>query len=63
MKAHIDPEICQGHGLCYAEAPEVFTDDDEGYGQVIGDGEVASEHEQQAKRAADGCPERAITVS
>ena len=32
MKVRIDPDKCQGHGRCYDLAPEVFTDDEEGYG-------------------------------
>jgi ferredoxin len=44
-------------------APQVFRDDDEGYGQVLGDGEVAVGHADDARHAVAGCPERAITTS
>src|SRR5215831_9007711 len=40
MKLRIDSERCQGHGRCYDLAPGLFGDDDEGYGQVLGDGVV-----------------------
>ena len=40
MRVRIDPERCQGHARCYDLAPGLFGDDDEGYGQVLGDGTV-----------------------
>ena len=63
MKVSIDPGLCMGHGLCYMSAPEVFRDDDEGYGQVPGDGEVTATRADDARHAAANCPERAITIS
>lgn len=63
MKVEIDGERCQGHGRCYDLAPELFEEDEEGYGHVIGDGTVAPGHEEQARLAAVNCPERAVLVS
>ena len=63
MKVQIDPERCQGHGRCYDLAPSLFGDDEEGYGQVLGDGVVPSGEEDAARRAVANCPERAIEVS
>jgi ferredoxin len=63
VKIFIDRETCTGHGLCYLSAPQLFRDDDEGYGQVTGDGEVAAEHAGAARHAAANCPEHAITTS
>ncbi|QKG20220.1 ferredoxin [Actinomadura verrucosospora] len=62
MKVRIDPGRCQGHGRCYDLAPALFGEDDEGYGTVLGDGTVPADGEQDARRAAANCPERAITV-
>ena len=62
MRVRIDPERCQGHGRCYDLASEIFTDDDEGYGQVRDDGVVAAELQQQARLAAMNCPESAIDI-
>ena len=61
MKIRIDSEACTGHGRCYALAPAVFACDDDGYGQVI-DAEVPPELEADARRAANNCPERAISL-
>jgi ferredoxin len=63
VKVSIDPATCTGHGLCYLSAPRVFSDDHEGYGQVLGDGEVSAGDADDALRAAANCPERAVTTS
>jgi ferredoxin len=62
MKVRIDPERCQGHGRCYDLAPDLFGEDDEGYGQVLGGGVVPPGKEHDARLAAANCPEHAITA-
>ncbi len=62
MKLQIDPERCQGHGRCYDLAPGLFGDDDEWYGQVLGDGVVPPDLADHARRAVANCPERAIAL-
>jgi ferredoxin len=62
MKVQIDSEKCQGHGRCYDLAPDVFTDDDEGNGQVIAGGVVAPGNEEGARLAVANCPENAISI-
>jgi ferredoxin len=62
MKVLIDPGRCQGHGRCYDLVPELFGDDDEGFGQVLGDGTVPPEFERQARLAVANCPEHAIDL-
>jgi ferredoxin len=62
MKIAIDYARCSGHGRCYTLAPELFTDDERGYGQVIGDGTVDAGTLEAARRVVVACPERAITL-
>lgn len=62
MKVVIDTAKCQGHGRCYDLAPAVFTEDDEGYGQVIGGGLVAPDQETAARLAEANCPEQAVII-
>lgn len=62
MKVHIDGDRCQGHGRCYDLAPDLFTEDDEGYGQIVGDGTVPAEAEHRARLAVSNCPESAIDI-
>jgi ferredoxin len=62
MKVRIDPGLCQGHGRCYDLAPSLFGADDEGYGQVLGDGVVPQEAKHDADLAVLNCPEQAIEL-
>lgn len=62
MKLQISPDACQGHGRCYDLAPGLFGEDDEGYGQVLGDGIVSPDREREARLAVANCPERAIEL-
>ncbi|GAA0818893.1 ferredoxin [Streptosporangium amethystogenes subsp. fukuiense] len=62
MRVQINSEKCQGHGRCYDLAPTLFTEDEEGYGQVIADGAVPQGDEHVAHLAVSNCPERAIDI-
>jgi ferredoxin len=62
MKIRVDPDRCQGHGRCYALAPELFDVDDYGLSSVIGDGTVLAGLEEKARLAVGNCPEYAIEV-
>ena len=62
MRAVIDTARCTGHGRCYDIAPELFSDDAGGFGQLVGDGKVAPRLLTLAQRAVTGCPEGAISL-
>jgi len=62
VKLKINSEVCQGHGRCYDLAPDLFGDDEEGYGQVLGDGAVPADKEREARLAVANCPEHAIEL-
>jgi ferredoxin len=62
VKVQIDSDRCQGHGRCYDLAPRVFGEDDEGYGTVLGTGEVPPDEADEARLAVANCPERAIAI-
>ena len=53
MKVHVDQELCQGHGRCYALAPELFEPDDLGNGFAIDEGDVPAELEAKAPQLPD----------
>jgi ferredoxin len=61
MKVRVDPELCVGHGRCYALAPDVFGADDYGHAVVLVD-DVDDSLVEQARTGEANCPERAITV-
>jgi ferredoxin len=62
VKVRIEAGLCQGHGRCYDLAPALFGDDEDGYGQVLGDGAVPPGREADARRAALNCPEHAVKL-
>jgi ferredoxin len=53
---------CQGHGRCYALAPDLFEADDNGTG-VVRVEQVDLRDEPAARRAQGACPENAIRIS
>lgn len=61
MKVRVDSEVCVGHGRCYALAPTVYGDDDQGHCVVIQE-EVSPDLAAKARQAADNCPEGAIQI-
>jgi ferredoxin len=61
VKIRVDREVCQGHALCNAAAPDLFTLHDDGYSSV-GVCEVPPGMEERARRGMLSCPERAITI-
>jgi ferredoxin len=58
----IDDERCAGHGRCYVIAPDLFTDDERGYGATVGRGAVTPDQLDVAQRAVAACPEHAISI-
>ena len=62
MKLRLDSARCTGHGRCYALAPELFDEDDEGRAILLAE-EVLPQRRAEAQRAIDNCPEEAISSS
>jgi ferredoxin len=62
VKVRVDLDKCVGHGRCYDLAPHVFGEDPEGHCRVLRE-KIPPELEEQARLAADNCPEQAITIS
>jgi ferredoxin len=60
MRVLIDADRCQGHGRCYDLAPDLFGEDEDGYGVVLGDGRVPPGREEDARLARANCPEAAV---
>jgi ferredoxin len=60
MRVLIDSDRCQGHGRCYDLAPDLFGEDEDGYGVVLGDGREPPGREEDARLARANCPEAAV---
>ena len=61
MHISVDRELCSGHGRCAVVAATVYALDDEGF-CAIDEADVLPGHEEAARKGANNCPERAITV-
>ncbi len=58
----VDPDACQGHGLCYVTSDKLFMiDDGDGKARVLLD-PLPEDLEDDALDAVDACPEQAITI-
>lgn len=63
MKLTIDAEMCTGHGRCYTLAPQLLSDDEEGFVRERGEAvDIPPDHEDAARSAALSCPEGAISI-
>ncbi|MEU1055766.1 ferredoxin [Streptomyces sp. NPDC005876] len=62
MRIDIDKDLCIGAGQCALTAPDVFTQDDDGYSTVL-PGREDGAGSPLLREAARACPVSAITVS
>ncbi|MFF3172717.1 ferredoxin [Streptomyces sp. NPDC057900] len=63
MRIDIDKDVCIGAGQCALAAPKVFTQDDDGFSELLpepGDDALGGPMVGEAARA---CPVQAITVN
>ncbi len=65
MKLFVDDMRCQGHGRCYATAPDLLHPNDEDWHAELTQSDISAGDVrllQQARRAVADCPERAISL-
>ncbi|MFE7352570.1 ferredoxin [Streptomyces sp. NPDC057543] len=62
MQINIDRNRCVGAAQCVLTAPKVFTQDDDGFSELLPDHEEALEG-PLVKEAARACPVQAITLT
>ena len=61
MRIRVDKDLCTGHARCFATEPELYELDEVGY-SAIDELDVPPGMEDAARRGADACPERAISI-
>lgn len=61
MRVKVDTALCSGHARCVAKAPNVYRLNDDGYNETA-EAIVPPGFEDEARRGALACPERAITL-
>lgn len=62
MRIRADLDLCQGHAVCQAEAPEVFTVPKRGQVVILRDVPDA-EHRAAVADAIRYCPTRALSIA
>ncbi|MCE9622583.1 MAG: ferredoxin [Actinomycetia bacterium] len=62
MQVRVLDDVCQGHTLCATSAPKLFGLSEEDGHAIVLLAEVPPELENDARRAALGCPEQAIQI-
>lgn len=62
MKIKIDYDLCQGHGTCKGEAPEVFDVDEDELRVVVLQEEPTADLHEKVRAAAKFCPTQAIQL-
>ncbi|MGZ9935094.1 ferredoxin [Streptomyces sp. NC-S4] len=62
MRISVDQDVCIGAGQCALTAPQVFTQDDDGLGEVL-PGREDGHGSPLVREAARACPVSAITVA
>ena len=61
-RIEIDKDVCIGAGQCALAAPNVFTQDDDGFSALL-PGREDGGGDPMVREAARACPGSAITVS
>jgi ferredoxin len=61
MKVLVDWGLCDGHGVCASEAPEVFELDDDDNLLLLRE-EVSGDLLPKVEAAVRACPKRALTL-
>ncbi|PXW35123.1 UNVERIFIED_CONTAM: ferredoxin [Williamsia faeni] len=60
MRIEVDLDLCQGHGMCEMEAPDIF---ESGRDSVkILDPQPGSSHSADVERAVRYCPTQALRI-
>ena len=61
MKVIVDRDLCQGHGVCESEAPEVFSVSKQGVLTILEETPEAR-WRAQVELAVSFCPTRALRI-
>jgi ferredoxin len=61
MRIVVDRDLCQGHGVCESEAPEIFSVSKKGVLTVINEN-PAEDQRPLVEQAVAFCPTKALTI-
>lgn len=61
VNVHVDRDRCVGAGMCALTAPSVFTQDDDGFSEVL-PGRADGGGDPLVREAVRACPVQAVTL-
>jgi ferredoxin len=61
MRVNVDLDLCQGHGVCESEAPEIFEVPKKGKVNIVTP-EFNAEHRIAVEEAIKHCPTHALSL-
>ncbi len=61
MRIQVSDVECAGHGQCHLVNADLFPLDDDGF-SAVGEADVASGLEDDARRGVQACPSQAIKI-
>jgi len=62
MRVTVEPRKCIAAGMCVANAPEVFDQDEDNGIVVLLDEQPRAEQEEDVRSAAEACPAQVISL-
>lgn len=62
MRIRVDRDLCQGHGVCRSEAPELFDVDREAEQVLVKDERPPESLRAKVLAAVRYCPTRALSI-
>ncbi|MFP6664281.1 MAG: ferredoxin [Deltaproteobacteria bacterium] len=62
-RVHVDADLCQGHGVCASECPEIFSVDPTEVKVVLARKDLPPELREKAERAVRFCPTQALSLN
>ncbi|MFJ5033035.1 ferredoxin [Streptomyces sp. NPDC088560] len=62
MRIQVDRERCVGAGMCALTAPDVFTQDDDGFSEILPGRKAAAADHPMVGEAVRACPVSAVSL-
>ena len=62
MRVDVDLDLCQGHGVCQSEAPQVFRVSNENVVEIL-DPNPPEDLRRNVTEAVKNCPTQALTLT
>jgi ferredoxin len=62
MRVMVDLDLCEGHGQCCEQAPDVFASDDDDVMHIVSP-DISDDQRPRVEAAVLGCPRQALRLT